>query len=150
METLLPSISNPFCRSFLSRFINSTHWPSILASDASAGRRHGVARRVVVMDNMALLSTITLLIAGVLTPIGLGETIDLGQLVYATFIYAPGNSAFGRATPPRHGYSASRVCDAGQLPCPGVNPSDTIFIPQPFPATLYQTYIPRNTSECFA
>jgi hypothetical protein len=101
------------------------------------------------MDYVALVSTVILLVAGILTPIGLGDIIDLGPSINATFIYAPDTSAFGSATPPRSGYSASRVCDAGELPCPGVSPNDTIFIPTPWPATIYQNYIPRNVSDCF-
>ncbi|KAH8645940.1 hypothetical protein BGZ60DRAFT_501165 [Tricladium varicosporioides] len=134
--------------SVVSRFVQSTLWPSLLRSDVTAGRREGVKRRVIVMDYLALFTTVLVVIAGVLTPIGLGENVVPGPHVNATFEYAPDPTVFGEETVSRSGYEISRICGAGRLPCPGVNLNDTILAPDNS-TVLYENYIPTNITKCF-
>ncbi|KAK0114757.1 hypothetical protein ONS95_014241 [Cadophora gregata] len=142
--------------SVISRFIQSTVWPSILSCDTAAGRREGVMTRVVFMSWLALISTLLLAVAGILTPIGLGEAIFLSGKTEATFLYAKDRSAFGGAAGSREQYSNSRTCNFGKSPCPGVRENDTVTVLAEMtdhgkmPVTFYQNYISENITECFS
>ena len=84
--------------------------------------------RVVVMGWLTLISTLLLAIAGILTPIGLGEAIFLSSSTTAMFVYAKDPSAFGGMADSREQYSSSRTCNFGKSPCPGVTENDTVSI----------------------
>ena len=112
--------------------------------------------RVVVMGWLALVSTLLLTVAGILTPIGLGEAIVLSGSTTATFLYAKDSSAFGGTAANREQYSNSRTCNFGKSPCPGVKENDTVSIladisgPEKGPVTFYQNYIAQNITDCFS
>jgi hypothetical protein len=132
-----------------------------------------VDARIVFTQYLGLGLIFLIATAGVLTPIGLGEGVSEGPLVNATFDYAIDPTVFGKGTPLRQDYHISRVCGRGQLPCPGVNPNDTIVLPgfsdqikayQSYTASginsrdtlalpdavkMYQIYVAENITECF-
>jgi len=133
-----PRTNLHFPRSVVSRFTQSTLWPTLLSCDAASGRKDGVKSRVVFMTYLALFMNILIGVAGVITPIGLGDGVRVGQVVNVTFTYAHDPSSFGQGTPSRADYVFSRVC--GGLPCPGVHP-----LGDPFAGSL----IPENITQCF-
>lgn len=108
--------------------------------------------RVVVMTYMAVFTTILGAIAGTLAPIGLGETVQAGQLISAIFDHAVDTSIFGTETSPRDQYTISRSC-AGlyrPLPCPGVDPSDEAHVQADLESEAYMSYIRDNITKCFS
>jgi hypothetical protein len=140
-------------RSVASRFIQSSLWPSILSCDTSAGRRDGVQSRVNASTYLATFAGALIIVAGILTPIGLGETIVAGAFVTAKFEYAVDPTPFGSETPSRDLYTLSRICGDGHIPCLGVNPSDFVTIQDqynPRNETLFDTYVLPNITDCFA
>ena len=112
--------------------------------------------RVVVMGWLTLISTPLLAIAGILTPIGLGEAIFLSSSTTAMFVYAKDPSAFGGMADSREQYSSSRTCNFGKSPCPGVTENDTVSIladlsgGEKGPLTYYQNYISQDFTDCFS
>src|SRR5262245_41163000 len=100
--------------------VGSTLLPSLLRTDAAAGRRHGVSLWVAMMSYTSLATAVILVAAQVLAPIGLSEAIRSGEPVNASFAYAPDPSIFREATFSRDHYAPSRACGAGTRPCPGV------------------------------
>ena len=71
-----------------------------------------------------MITLVTIAIASIVTPLGLYEEISPeDSLSEVPFHFAPDKSAFGRATPPRDGYRAVRLCyrkdeDERNRPCP--------------------------------
>ncbi|KAE9371865.1 hypothetical protein N431DRAFT_377905 [Stipitochalara longipes BDJ] len=99
-------------------------WPVILRSDSS--QTHGV--RPVIRLIAGFVTWISLLIAfaGIITPLGLYETLGQTNSVRIKFQYLPDTSPFGIGTPPRSNLSFSRLCGSyGYSPCPF---SDTVVI----------------------
>jgi hypothetical protein len=69
-------------------------------------------------------------VAGIVTPLGLYETLLPAKDLQTPFHYLEDNSPFGYGTPPRSNYSFSRICGTatfftGPKPCPF---SDTVAI----------------------
>ncbi|KAH6855872.1 hypothetical protein B0I37DRAFT_64600 [Chaetomium sp. MPI-CAGE-AT-0009] len=101
--------------SVLGRSLQSSPWPTVLQTDAAA--RHGVLRRV--SNGLLLQTTIVLLIsvAAIVTPLGLYQTVEPGDLVMETFQFVQDQSPFGYGTPSRVQGPFSRSC--GIDICPG-------------------------------
>ena len=100
--------------------------PWILGCDTAAGRSDGVPVSVVFLTYGSAIGAVLITIAGILTPIGLGDGIVPGSFVNATFAYAKDGTAFGIETTPRDNYMWSRFCADQYLPCPGLNVSNII------------------------
>jgi hypothetical protein len=69
-------------------------------------------------------------VAGVVTPLGLYETLLPADNIQTPFQYLKDNTPFGYGTQPRSNFSFSRICGTGQLfagpkPCPF---TDTVSI----------------------
>jgi hypothetical protein len=132
------------------RILQSTHWPSILSSDTAASGKEGVKTRVIFMTYLSIFATLLIAIAGVASPIGLGESIVDGPLINATFAYAVDPTIFGEGTPPRDNYIISRICANSALPCPSVSLLDSLITPNSgFPILIYEAYVPENVTDCF-
>jgi hypothetical protein len=102
---------------------------------------------------VATFAAVLIIVAGILTPIGLGETIVAGSFVNAKFEYATDPTSFGSETPPRNLYTLSRTCADGLVPCPGVDPSDSVIIQDEYSSsntTLFDAYVLPNITDCFA
>jgi hypothetical protein len=137
-------------RSVVGRTLQSTYWPSILSSDTAAGGKEGVKKRVVFMTYLSVFATLLVSIAGIASPIGLGESIVDGPLINATFAHARDSTALGEATPPRDNYTISRICASSALPCPGVSSLDLIITPNTdLSGSIYEAYVPKNITDCF-
>ncbi|KAF7502451.1 hypothetical protein GJ744_005797 [Endocarpon pusillum] len=153
LAELLPSECNAVTWSAVSRFIQSSLWPSILSCDTSAERRDGVLGRVSFFTLTATFGMALIISAGILTPIGLEDTVVAGSFVNAKFEYAVDPTPFGTETPPRNLYILSRTCADGLIPCPGVEPSDFALIQvggnEPN-ITLFDNYVLPNITDCFA
>ena len=128
LDEVISLIADPSSqlRSVVGRFLQSTLWPSILNCDTAAGRRQGVTASVVFITYASTACAVLIATAGILAPIGLGETIVPGSFVNVTFSYVPDGTVFGIETQPRDNYVLSRFCANRYLPCPGVNISDII------------------------
>jgi len=74
-----------------------------------------------------MIVTILCAVAGVVTPLGLYDTLQPEGKQTATFTYVRDNSPFGITTPPRSNLSFSRICSngvglfQGPAPCPYSN-----------------------------
>lgn len=73
---------------------------------------------------------ILIAVAGIITPLGLYETLLPAKSIQTPFHYLEDNSPFGYGTPPRSNYSFTRICGTGTFgtgpkPCPF---SDTVAI----------------------
>ena len=69
---------------------------------------------------MSLMAAL-IAVAGVVTPLGLYETVEPAHNTQAPFNYLPDSSSFGLGTPPRSNYSFTRLCVTllgTPLPCP--------------------------------
>ncbi|KAK3294112.1 uncharacterized protein B0H64DRAFT_462604 [Chaetomium fimeti] len=101
--------------SVLGRSLQSSPWPTLLQTDAAA--RHGVLRRI--SNGLLLQTAIVLLIsvAAIVTPLGLYQTVEPGDLVMEAFQFVKDKSPFGYATPTRVEGPFSRSC--GLDVCPG-------------------------------
>jgi hypothetical protein len=73
--------------------------------------------------------TVLIAIAGVITPLGIYQTLVQAENVQTPFEYLVDTSPFGIGTPPRSNFSFNRQCSSGPpsipVPCPF---SDTILI----------------------
>jgi hypothetical protein len=102
--------------SVLGRSLQSSPWPTLLQTDAAA--RHGVLRRV---SNGLLFQTAVVLlisVAAIVTPLGLYQTVEPGDLQIEAFQYVKDDSPFGYGTPDRITGPFGRSCGLGEV-CPG-------------------------------
>lgn len=125
-----------------------------MKTDSAAGRKHGVNRRVLVINYLTFLSFLLVGVAAVLTPIGLHEVIVDG-FVDAQFAYVKDFTIFGQGTPDRSTYVTTRTCNSSRTPCPGVNVADVVPLTNPgsspgFDFLGYQNYIPKNLVNIFS
>ncbi|KAM7209917.1 hypothetical protein V8F06_014699 [Rhypophila decipiens] len=102
----------------LPKIVYSSYLPQILQTDSSAGYADGVSAQVTAIVYISLFTTIMLGAAQILSPVGLGEAVDSGRLVNATFAYAPDPSVFRDAKFDRILCALSRSCGGGSKPCP--------------------------------
>jgi len=111
------------------------------------------------MTYASLAGAVLITIAGILTPIGLGETIVAGSLTSATFQYAKDRTPFGIETPLRDNYILTRFCANRHRPCPGVNVSDIVGFHSERSnwingtvsyrnLTVYDSYVAENITDC--
>ena len=106
-------------RSVISRSVQSSWWPTLCRAD-SAITQH-VLPRVTFLSWLSTLSLIALGIAGVITPLGLSETIKADSVTSPFFHYKRDPSPFGVGTPPRYS-RFTRLCGNIQIiNCPGRN-----------------------------
>jgi hypothetical protein len=110
-------------RTVAARALERTHWPDVLRSDSVKNK--GVRKSVVLLTKLVSLMGFLIVIAGVITPLGLYQTLEPAQNVQTPFKYLKDDSPFGFGTPPRSNLSFNRNCGSGYLPCPF---SDTVVI----------------------
>lgn len=104
-------------RSSLSRYLQSTHWPFILRSDAAEVQ--GVSRRVNIAGWLPNVALFIVSVASIVTPLGLYESVRPSKEHTAvSFAYMRDGSAFGLGTPDRPNAFYSRSCGL-ETPCPG-------------------------------
>src|SRR5262249_10498735 len=114
--------------SAVARKLHSTLWPTLLFADSSSTR--GSDARVRAISGLALLGTILIPLAGVLTPLGLKD----GPIIQSDYkrmsaSFVADTSPIGRATPPRDRYTYGRVCGGFEwFPCPGNQTPNTTAI----------------------
>src|SRR5437868_3725899 len=83
-------------------------WPSILSADSAASR--GVRKRVTFITTLSTIALIILAVAGVVTPLGLGDEVTPSFTEPVAFEYLKDTSTFGQGTLSRSGYVFSRLC----------------------------------------
>jgi hypothetical protein len=102
-------------------------WPFILRADSFY--THGVPKKIFFLSTLMSLMAGLIALAGVVTPLGLYETVEPSHNTQAPFIYTPDSSFFGLGTPPRSNYSFTRLCVVDivnfPLPCPF---TDTVVV----------------------
>ncbi|RDW63674.1 hypothetical protein BP6252_11219 [Coleophoma cylindrospora] len=142
-----------------SRAFQQSYWPDILRSDSVLS--HGVRKDVLILTKLMTIASALIAIAGVVTPLGLYETLLPSDSIQAPFKYLADTSAFGYGTPPRSVYPFNRMCGDGNplhgfiKPCPF---SDTISTVSTFPnGTISYNYpwgvnlsIPQTIVDTFS
>lgn len=117
--------------------MQSSWWPTILRTDSAT--TINVSRRVTLLTWLSTLGYVILGIAGVVTPLGLSDSIRPDGTVQTEFRYVQDQSPFGYGTPPRY-TNFSRFCgDLLPVNCPGR--SDGYKNPEVFPNGTYCSHI---------
>ena len=101
------------------RAFQQSYWPLFLRADSFYSR--GIPTRVALLSWITTLMGVLIALAGVVTPLGLYETLEPGKDTQGQFQYLADSSSFGLGTPPRSNYSFSRLCFGilGEAkPCP--------------------------------
>ncbi|KAE9364574.1 hypothetical protein N431DRAFT_388781 [Stipitochalara longipes BDJ] len=112
-----------------SRAFERTHWPDVLRSDSV--KNNGVRKSVIFLTNFVSLMALLIAIAGIVTPLGIYQTLAPTDNVQTPFKYLLDTSPFGIGTPVRSDLSYNRICTTDDLasgrpiPCPF---SDTVEI----------------------
>ena len=104
-------------RSVISRNVQSSWWPTILRADSATS--HNVSIKVTFLSWLCTLTLVLIGFAGVMTPLGLSDSINKDSIMRHRFDYVADSSGFGYGTPPRYA-KFSRLCGS-LLPinCPG-------------------------------
>ena len=102
----------------MNRSISNTIWPHLVRADSVT--THRVPAKVVIPSYAVTFGAMLLILAGVLTPIGLREEIVPRHSQAVPFQYVRDESPWGRVTMPRPNAPFSRYCEWGAvLNCPG-------------------------------
>jgi hypothetical protein len=123
-----------FRRSRASRAFQRSYWPDVLRTDSVLNR--GVRKDILIVTKTMSFLGILIALAGVITPLGLYETLLPSNDIQTPFQYLADSSSFGYATPPRSNYTFNRMCGSGDpllgaiKPCPF---SDTVSTVTSFP-----------------
>lgn len=110
--------------------LHASLWPSLLRLDTAhkSGRVRGAIR--IFASAMPIVALLTA-IAGIVTPLGLGEELRAAGQSSPSFEYAKDPSAFWAGTSPRGRAELSRLCSRGReslsvsMPCPYHNDEGT-------------------------
>ncbi|KAL7273323.1 hypothetical protein RUND412_003826 [Rhizina undulata] len=152
----LSNENNAVTWSVISRSLQSSMWPLLLNADSVSNS--GVKTRVVTLSFLSTFAILLLTVAGVVTPLGLGEAIVESDARPVPFQYVRDLSSFGIGTPSRDGYKFSRICGAFiAFPCPGAVDGGKIdFVSNKTgmylnatPDAFLNTTLPANVTEVF-
>ncbi|KAL5315720.1 hypothetical protein ACEPPN_016590 [Leptodophora sp. 'Broadleaf-Isolate-01'] len=100
--------------------LHRSYWPSLLQADDA--KNHGVRKDIIFLTYFISFMGALIAIAGIITPLGLYETLVPTDNVQTPFQYLKDSSPFGYGTPPRSNLTFNRKCgDFGPLPCPYSN-----------------------------
>ncbi|KAG0637147.1 hypothetical protein HOY80DRAFT_1085620, partial [Tuber brumale] len=138
--------------SVVGRTLQASMWPSILSADSAASR--GVRKRVIYITTLSTIALIILAVAGVVTPLGLGEEVAPSFTKPTVFEYLKDISTFGQGTPGRSGYLFSRMCGhESYIHCPGSSPGVHLLSNQtelyPPERAYIDKNIPQNITDIF-
>ncbi|EAU37990.1 predicted protein [Aspergillus terreus NIH2624] len=112
------------CMSVAGRILQSSWWPTILRFETVTA--DGLPWDISFIVKMVPLSLLLISITGVITPLGLHDTMVAAPVQAVPFEYAMDESPFGYGTPPRSNLSFNRRCGAfAPVQCPG---SDTVIV----------------------
>ncbi|OCT45691.1 hypothetical protein CLCR_01410 [Cladophialophora carrionii] len=104
--------------SVVNRTISTTIWPHLLRTDAANTRQ--VPSRVQIPSWAATAGAALLVLASVVTPLGLYDEIVPGESTLVEFQYVKDPGPWGRVTMPRPDAQFSRQCEVGTvINCPG-------------------------------
>ncbi|KAK4461311.1 hypothetical protein QBC42DRAFT_330110 [Cladorrhinum samala] len=140
----------------------SSIWPTLLRTD-SARSGGGVRTTIMVACKAIPLLGLMCAIAGVVTPLGLGEEPTALAPRTATFEYVKDDSVYRLGTSPRGKHPLSRLCNGEHLggsavvgPCPYSN-TEVVYVDNPdrsgFRVELpngYNTSVPQEPREIFS
>ncbi|OSS43473.1 hypothetical protein B5807_11982 [Epicoccum nigrum] len=145
--------------SVLNRYIANTVWPHLLRADAVSNRYVSTSTKVLTWTSF--IGAVLLVLASVLAPLGLSESILPGAAELIEFQYVKDPSPWGEVTMPRPNFKFSRYCEYGQtINCPGQyqgiymnwTEEDGNRILRSFETDEHSTInttIPRNFTEMF-
>ncbi|KAJ6583899.1 hypothetical protein DFH09DRAFT_1143733 [Mycena vulgaris] len=125
---LLPSVNTAVAWNVIGRTLHSSLWPTLLGVDSESPR--GTGLRVAVFSYLSFATTVLVIIAGAIMPLGL----SVGQMQQKPprmipAIFVEDTSPLGLATSPRGGYKYGRSCvPSGSVTC-GNYTTDTFTIP---------------------
>lgn len=149
-------IDGQHSRSVVNRVTQISLWPSILQADTVQMR--GVRLSTKLLTWTSTINLLLLTIAGIVTPLGLTETVKSGTASPVQFQYFKDAGPFDQSTPPRPRFEHSRICGlVVPVNCPGAyagyrsfqNGSDFVSVPE-FPEAIFNTTIPNNLTEIFS
>ncbi|KAF2762880.1 hypothetical protein EJ05DRAFT_18244 [Pseudovirgaria hyperparasitica] len=103
--------------SVIARQLHSSSWPSLLRTDSAAVRN--VERRVTSMVFTGGLLSLLTLVAGIVTPLGFHEEVQIVGNQTVEFSYLRDVTSFGKATQHRPEKPLSRDCGSPTQVCPG-------------------------------
>ncbi|KAK1830670.1 hypothetical protein QBC39DRAFT_353599 [Podospora conica] len=142
--------------SSVNRTISTTIWPLLLQADTVGARNRSWA--AVALSWTMTFGAALLVLASVMTPLGLHEEILAATPGPVLFTYVPDKTAWGRLTMPRPDANFDRYCEYGrQLNCPGqyqgvdlvqVEPGIFQGIEKDASSTI-NTTVPANLTEIF-
>jgi hypothetical protein len=122
----VPPVNSAVAWNVIARRLHGSLWPTLLRTDT----RRGTGFQVMFFSYISLLSTVLIVVAGVVMPLGLsaGPPRQTAlRSVPATFI--ADTSPMGLATSPRTMYQYGRICGAvGPVACPGNTDGNTTAI----------------------
>ncbi|WQF90433.1 hypothetical protein CDEST_15447 [Colletotrichum destructivum] len=111
-----------------SRVLQRTWWPTILASDSVL--THGARFKITLVSWAVPGVAVLIAIAGIVTPLGLYEQLEILDTRVGSFAYVRDLSSFGSATSQRGVHDFSRICSWGQSK---FEDGDFNFSPAPCP-----------------
>ncbi|EXJ60920.1 hypothetical protein A1O7_05073 [Cladophialophora yegresii CBS 114405] len=104
--------------SVVNRTISTTIWPHLLRADAANTRQ--IPPRVQIPSWTATAGAALLVLASVITPLGLYDEIVPGESKLVEFQYVKDPGPWGRVTMPRPNSQFTRQCEVGTvINCPG-------------------------------
>ncbi|KIM73246.1 hypothetical protein PILCRDRAFT_731444 [Piloderma croceum F 1598] len=115
----LHNVNSALSWSVITRSIHSSLWPTLLHADSSSSMNSNF--RVSFISVVGFASTVLIIIASVITPLGLrnGPIIPSASRTMDA-AYMPDTSPIGLATSPRDHFTYGRICGAfSPVPCPG-------------------------------
>ncbi len=121
--------------------MQGTLWPAILRTDSATSAF--VERDVLWLSKSMRVGSLLVLIAGIISPLGLNDVIKPGSRQLVNFEYAKDESSFGLATPLRPSLPFSRRCYHEY--CPGS--SDVSYSVNNH---SYDSHIPANLTRIFS
>ncbi|KAJ7631900.1 hypothetical protein DFH06DRAFT_1438351 [Mycena polygramma] len=122
----IPPVNPALAWNVIGKKLHTSLWPTLLRTESL----RGTGFRVAFFSYLSLVTTILVVIAGIVMPLGLSAGADLhAPLKTAPASFIEDTSPLGLATSPRPNYVYGRVCGAfGPVPCPG-NAVNTTTIP---------------------
>ncbi|KAJ6583878.1 hypothetical protein DFH09DRAFT_1274966 [Mycena vulgaris] len=126
----IPPMNTALAWNVIGRRIHASLWPTLLGVDSERAR--GTGLRVGFFSYLSFATTVLVIIAGVIMPLGLTVgPVQQKPLRSIPSVFVEDISPLGLATSPRTGYNYSRICGGwGPVTCPGnLNGNTSVISP---------------------
>lgn len=144
--------SDGIARTVVVRQIQTSTWPTILRTDATA--RQNVDKRALLLSYGQVGFAALTVLSSIITPLGLHETNKFADQSNVAFKYVPDLSGFGNNTMTRPRMPLSRDCHIETYFCPGAIAPGSEYHQASYntsanPKHTATTQIPNNTTSMF-